>query len=407
MAVGLKENTDLLPIDGIRLASCTAGIYKKPRPDLVFIECCSGSQAAAVFTKNAFSAAPVQIARQHLKIQSSLNGLLINAGNANAGTGAAGVKAAKLTCEHLAQLKQVPSESILPFSTGVIGELLPAEKICQAMPELINKLDGNGWLDAARAIMTTDTISKAVSRKTCIEDREVSISGMAKGSGMIHPDMATMLAFIATDAVIARPVLQQILERATEKSFNRISVDGDTSTNDACVLMATARSGNRSITRIDDPAVQDFITTLEQVCLELAHAIVRDGEGATKFVTLDIMNGRNINECKQAATAIAHSPLIKTALFASDPNWGRILAAVGRAGLDNLDVNRIEIYIDNVCIVRNGSRDPDYTEKQGQAVFSRPEITLHINLNRGNETLQFWTCDFSYDYVRINADYRT
>ncbi len=407
MVVGLTENPDLFPVKGIRLAACTAGIYKKPRPDLVLVECATGASTAAVFTRNVFCAAPVQVAREHLARQSATSCLLINAGNANAGMGHAGLQAAQETCAHLAQLKQVPVQSVLPFSTGVIGEPLPVSKICAALPELINQLDENHWAAASRAIMTTDTVPKAISRQGEVDGHTITLTGMAKGSGMIRPNMATMLAFITTDAAISQNILQLMLNQAVGKSFNRISVDGDTSTNDACVVIATGKAGNPLIEDIEQPAAHQLAVLLEEVCMYLAQSIIRDGEGATKFVTLDIINGRNIKECEEVAAAIAHSPLIKTALFASDPNWGRILAAIGRAGINDFDIRSIEIHINDVCIVRNGGRDPDYTEEQGRTVFSRPEITIRVNLNLGESSVRYWTCDFSYDYVRINAEYRT
>ena len=406
MPVGLKENNKLLPINGLKLAACSAGIYKKERPDLALIRCAEGSSTAAVFTRNAFCAAPVLIAKQHLQKAAS-SFLLINAGNANAGLGEAGYAAAMATCQALARISGCGPETVLPFSTGVIGEPLPVDRINQALPGLLDTLSGDGWLQVNRAILTTDTVTKGISRQINIGDQTITITGIAKGSGMIRPDMATMLAFIGTDAPVSKDIADQILLRAVDQSFNRISVDGDTSTNDACVLIATGKTNIPKINTLDSAAAVKFAEALTEVCIYLAQAIVRDGEGATKFVTLDIHGGRDKQECLKVATAIAHSPLIKTALFASDPNWGRILAAIGRSGLEHFDVNRVTIFADDVCIVRNGGRASAYTEAQGKTVFSREEITLSVDLNRGSTGLQFWTCDFSYDYVRINAEYRS
>jgi glutamate N-acetyltransferase / amino-acid N-acetyltransferase len=406
MAVGLKENTELYPVMGLKLAACSAGIYKKPRPDLVLIECSQGTNVSAVFTRNAFYAAPVAVAREHLGKCNPLY-LLINAGNANAGLGKAGYMAAIQTCQHLAELRSCNKDAILPFSTGVIGEPLPVNNICNAMPELLEQLSEDNWLQANRAILTTDTVTKTISRKIIIDQHQITITGMAKGSGMIRPDMATMLAFIGTDAAIHTEVLDDVIKYAVNRSFNCISVDGDTSTNDACVIMATGKSGMPIINTPDSDIAIKFREVITEICVFLAQAIVRDGEGATKFVTLDIRNGIDTAECQKVADAIAHSPLVKTALFASDPNWGRILAAVGRAELDKLDVNKVTIYIGNVCIIDHGVRSPDYTESKGKKIFNEEEITITVDLNRGTENQQFWTCDFSYDYVRINAEYRT
>lgn len=405
MAVGLKENTDLLPIKGLKLAACSAGIYKKQRPDLALIACEQGTTFAAVFTRNAFCAAPVTVAKEHLD-KGFPSFLLINAGNANAGLGKAGYDAALETCNYLANLCGCNKEAVLPFSTGVIGEPLPVDKICNALPGLLEQLSENNWLDVNRAILTTDTVTKSISKPITIGNQQISITGIAKGSGMIRPDMATMLAFIGTDAAIDTDILNEILMHAVNKSFNRISVDGDTSTNDACVLIATGKSGMPPIDSVDSEAAITLSEAITDICVYLAQAIVRDGEGATKFVTLDIQNGIDSEECQKVASAIANSPLVKTALFASDPNWGRILAAIGRAGLDNLDVNKVAIYIGNTCFIEHGERSSGYTESKGRAIFQKEEITITVDLNRGNKNQKFWTCDFSYEYVRINAEYR-
>jgi glutamate N-acetyltransferase/amino-acid N-acetyltransferase len=406
MAVGLSDNPKLLPVRGVKLAACSAAIYKKQRPDLALIACNRGSTAAAVFTRNAFCAAPVLIAREHLAKTQPLY-LLINAGNANAGLGSMGIADARLSCRNLAVLAGCPEEAVLPFSTGVIGEQLPVGKICNMLPQLLRDLSYDKWLDVARAIMTTDTVAKGVSRRVSIGDQEITITGIVKGSGMIRPDMATMLAFIATDAAVEPVLLNEILGEAVEESFNRISVDGDTSTNDACVLIATGKAGTENISNMRGSAVAAFRKGVKEVCVYLAQAIVRDGEGATKFVTLDISGGHNQDECKNVAYAIAHSPLVKTALYASDPNWGRILAAIGRAGLKGLEVNNIRILIDDVLLFENGGRSPDYSETAGREIFAKPEIKLHIDLGRGHAKYVYWTCDLSNEYVRINAEYRS
>ena len=406
MAVGLSDNPQLLPVKGIKLAACSAGIYKKQRHDLALIACDKGSATAAVFTRNAFCAAPVIVAQDHLQKTSPLY-LLINAGNANAGTGSRGVTDARLLCRSLALLTGCQEEAVLPFSTGVIGELLPVENIINTLPRLVPSLSDDNWLDVTRAIMTTDTIAKGISRQVNIGDQTVTITGIVKGSGMIKPDMATMLAFIATDAAVDKGTLNRILNKAVEHSFNRISVDGDTSTNDACVLIATGQSGVGVIDSMQGATARIFREMVMEVCIYLAQAIIRDGEGATKFVTLEIRGGRSRGECKKVALAIAHSPLIKTALYASDPNWGRILAAIGRAGIDRLEVNNIRVFINNVCLFENGEPSRDYSESTGRVAFSKPEIKLGVDLGRGRAEYQYWTCDLSHDYVRINAEYRT
>jgi glutamate N-acetyltransferase/amino-acid N-acetyltransferase len=403
--MGSDPVPELHPVAGLRLGSTRAGIKKNGNPDLVVISLVQGSACAAVFTQNAFCAAPVVVAREHLAAMSP-SFLIINSGNANAGTGMPGMAAARQCCAALAASTGQPPESVLPFSTGVIGERLPVNNIVSALPQLLGKLSEAGWLDAASGIMTTDTVAKGASRQVQLDGHCITVTGIAKGSGMIRPDMATMLAYIATDAAIGTDALQQCLEHAVARSFNRISVDGDTSTNDACVLMATGASDLPSLSA-GDPQFDAVCDAVTEVCVELAQAIVRDGEGATKFVTVQVEQGADAAECLAVAYTIAHSPLVKTALFASDPNWGRILAAVGRAGIDGLDISGIEIWLDELCIVRDGARAADYTEAAGQRVMSRDELTVRVVLARGEACEQVWTCDLSYDYVRINAEYRT
>jgi glutamate N-acetyltransferase/amino-acid N-acetyltransferase len=394
-----------MPVPGIRLAAAAAGIRYRNRDDLVLIELAEGGTAAAVFTRNAFCAAPVIVAREHLAAAAPRY-LLINSGNANAGTGAAGLDAARETCRLLAGAAGCAMQQVLPFSTGVIGQDLPLEPFARAMPGLLAGLSTDGWPHAARAIMTTDTVPKLVSRQCEIAGTRVTVTGMAKGSGMICPDMATMLAYLATDAAVPPPLLQVCLRDAVARSFNAITVDGDTSTNDACVLLASGAAGVQ-VDELASPEGQALATAVDEVCLELARAIVRDGEGATKLVQIRVEEARDGAEARQVAYTVAHSPLVKTALFASDPNWGRILAAVGRAGLAGLDIDRVRIWLDDTCIVSGGGRDPAYTEAAGQAVLRRDEFTIRIALGRGSAATGVLTCDLSYDYVKINAEYRT
>ncbi len=393
-----------LTVAGIRLGTARAGIKYPDRRDLVVVELAAGTQAAAVFTRNAFCAAPVTVARTHLAAASPRY-LVINTGNANAGTGRQGLADAEASCRSLAERTGCRSEEVLPFSTGVIGEPLPLFRLVTGLPEALATLRPDGWAEAAAGIMTTDTRPKWASRRLTLAGREVTITGIAKGAGMIRPDMATMLAFVATDAAVDPALLREILHEAVADSFNAITVDGDTSTNDACLLLATGRSGANVPATGGDRA--RFATAVSEVCVDLAQAIVRDGEGATKFITVRVEGGRDVAECRQVAYTIAHSPLVKTAFFASDPNWGRILAAVGRSGLDALDLERVTIHLDEVCIVRDGGRAPDYTEEQGQRVMARPEIAIRVELGRGGAAARIWTTDLSFDYVRINAEYRT
>ncbi len=409
MAVGLSEPTDLLAIKGVKLATTACGI-KKPvdgqpaRDDLVLMTFAGHSVCAVTFTQNAFCAAPVSVAKKHLQ-QTAPRCFLINSGNANAGTGQQGMDDAQQSCRWVAEKLNCDATQVLPFSTGVIGEPLPLENLHAGITQLIPALDASNWLAAAHGIMTTDTIAKAVSEQVVLEGETITLTGIAKGSGMIKPDMATMLCFIATDASIEADLLQQYLSRAVDNSFNNITVDGDTSTNDACMLVATCQSSFSVIA--EDPASEQFYQALERVCLTLAQAIIRDGEGATKFVTINIEQARSITEAKTVAYTIAHSPLVKTALFASDPNWGRILAAVGRAGLADLGISTVNIFLGDVCIVRAGAKSHTYTEAQGQAVMNQAEIDIRVELGRGEQCATIWTTDLSHDYISINSDYRS
>ncbi len=405
MAVGQLVLPEFNPIAGLRIGTASAGIKKTGRKDLVVFELAEGSNSAGVFTLNAFCAAPVQVAREHLKATSPRY-LVINTGNANAGTGTKGLADAKKTCTALAELTQVKEQAVLPFSTGVIGEPLPMEKLLAALPNALDSLTENGWAEAATGIMTTDTLPKGATASCIIKGQKVAISGIAKGAGMIKPNMATMLGFIATDAAIEQPLLKQLLKEATDLSFNRITIDGDTSTNDSCMLVATAKSATVSEADLQDLAT--FRQCLISVMQSLALSIVRDGEGATKFVTIQVEQALNTTEALEVAFTVAHSPLVKTALYASDANWGRILAAVGRApGLENLDVEGVTVYLGEVLLVEQGGRAASYTEEAGAAVMKQEEITLRILLGRGQVQETIWTCDFSHDYVSINADYRS
>jgi glutamate N-acetyltransferase/amino-acid N-acetyltransferase len=386
-------------INGIKLGTACAQIKQAERDDLALLELAPKSTCAAVFTSNAFCAAPVTIAREHLAATNPRY-LLINSGNANAGTGARGLEDALSCCEAVANLTDCAVNEVLPFSTGVIGQTLPVEKIKDALPEAITALDSDAWQQAAEAIMTTDTVPKLVSLK-----EPFVITGIAKGAGMIKPNMATMLSYIATDVTAPMSVLQEALNQAVEKSFNRITIDSDTSTNDACVLIATGKG--LTIDSTDHPAFMDFCKAVTDICLQLAQAIVRDGEGATKFITISVEQAATEQECLDVAYTIAHSPLVKTAFFASDPNWGRILAAVGRAGIENFDINAVKIYLDEVCIVENGGVADSYTEQQGQEVMNKTDIKITVILGRGESQDTVYTSDLSYDYVKINAEYRT
>lgn len=403
MAVGLNPEPAMRPVPGIRLGTAAAGIKKSGHRDLVVMELAPGTRATAVFTRNRFCAAPVHVAREHLAVTEPRY-LLINTGNANAGTGERGFRDARACCDAVARHADTSPQAVVPFSTGVIGEPLPADRIAAAIPAALDSLAADGWAAAAPAILTTDTVPKGASRTVRLDAGEVVLTGMAKGAGMIRPDMATMLAFIATDARIAQPQLDRMLPEAVRTSFNRITIDGDTSTNDACLLAATGASGVAVVTDAD---AGRFLEALRELCEELAQAIVRDGEGATRFITIAVDGGRSEAEAEAVAFTIAQSPLVKTAFFAGDPNWGRILAAIGRAGIDDMDVNQVSIWLDDLCIAANGGRAEDYREEQAAGRMARDEVTVSVELGRGAESARVWTCDFSYEYVRINAEYRT
>lgn len=394
------------PVAGVRLAAVEAGIKKAQRKDLVVIELAPGSRAAGVFTRNRFQAAPVQVARRNLT-EKAPRYLMINTGYANAGTGDKGLALCEETCVLLSELALCHPAEVLPFSTGVIGEPFAMEPFENGLPAALETLDEHGWGNAAEGIMTTDTVPKVASRRLELDGVPVNITGIAKGAGMIRPNMATMLGYIATDADIAKPLLDRWVRQLADASFNRITVDGDTSTNDACILIATGQSGAAPIEQEYSEAARLVFQALEQVFVELAQALIRDAEGASKFVEIQVEGAASDADAVAVAETIAHSPLVKTALFASDPNWGRILAAVGRAPIDTLDVNRVAIWLDDVRIVNEGGVDDDYTEERGAAVMARPEITIRVDLAAGAGRGQMWTCDFSYDYVKINAEYRT
>jgi len=394
-------------IAGIQLGIHAAGIKIPGRKDLVVLKAEAGSTMAGVFTRNAFCAAPVHICKKHLNDFSNQEDfyLLVNTGNANAGTGEQGFADAHKCCDSLAKITGQKSSQIFPFSTGVIGEDLPVDKILAGLPMAVEDLSEDHWSNAAQAILTTDTVPKGASAQVQLQGQTVSITGISKGSGMIRPDMATMLAYICTDAKISTEFLQQLLLESANRSFNRITVDGDTSTNDSCMLIATGKTVD--IDTLDAHERAQFRAALYTVFEDLAKAIVVDGEGATKLINIQVKNGLSEQECLDVAYTIAHSPLVKTAFFASDPNWGRILAAVGRSGIENLNLDSIEIHLDDVCIVSNGGKDRNYQEAAGQKVMDQDEITILIDLARGESSGKVWTCDFSYDYVKINAEYRT
>lgn len=405
MAVGLGPLPELHPVPGFELGIASAGIKRPGRKDVVVMRCAEGSTVAGVFTLNAFCAAPVILSRQ--RFEGPVRYLLTNTGNANAGTGEPGLLAAQRTCASLAQLTGVAETAILPFSTGVIGEPLPVEKIEAALPAALADLKPDNWAAAASGIMTTDTLPKGASRQFQYEGVTVTVTGISKGAGMIKPNMATMLGYIATDAKVSRSVLQALLSDSANKSFNRITIDGDTSTNDCCMLVATGQAKLPEITEAQGPLFEALKAAVISVSMELAQAIVRDGEGATKFVTVQVNGGATHQECLDVGYAVAHSPLIKTALFASDPNWGRILAAVGRAGVPQLNVGLIDVFLGDVCITSKGGRAATYTEEQGAAVMAQAEISIRIELDRGNCSETIWTTDLSHEYVKINAEYRT
>jgi glutamate N-acetyltransferase / amino-acid N-acetyltransferase len=401
MAVNLPppDPATLLPVAGIELGVAMAGIRKAGRKDLLVMRLAPGTAVAGVLTRNRFCAAPVIIARKHLR--NAVRALVVNTGNANAGTGGDGIARATMVCEALAGHLGCEARQVLPFSTGVIMEPLPAERIVTALPRAL--LSEDDWLSAAQAIMTTDTVPKAFSRRVRLSGGAAAVTGIAKGAGMIRPDLATMLGFVATDARVAPAVLRRLAQRVADRTFNCITVDGDTSTNDAFIVLATGRgpaaSGGRDLLRLE--------VALTDVARQLAQAIVRDAEGATKFVTIEVAQGRNVDECRRVAYAVAHSPLVKTAFFASDPNLGRILAAIGYSGVAGLDATRVDLYIDDVRVARGGARDPQYREEAAVAAMKKPEFTVRALLNRGRADTTVWTCDLSFDYVKINAEYRT
>ncbi|HSV36884.1 MAG TPA: bifunctional glutamate N-acetyltransferase/amino-acid acetyltransferase ArgJ [Ramlibacter sp.] len=397
---------DLHPIPGVRIGVAEAGIRKVNRKDLTVVLIDEGSSVAGVFTQNRFCAAPVQVCREHLA-RGDIRAMVINTGNANAGTGEDGLVRARTTCIALARKLELAPEQVLPFSTGVIMEPLPVDRIEAGLPAAIADAKPDNWLRAAEGIMTTDTVPKAFSRQVVIDGAAISITGISKGAGMIRPNMATMLGFMATDAQVAPAVMHELALALAEGSFNRVTVDGDTSTNDSFVVIATNKASHPAITSLASPAGQALKDAMQGVARLLAQAIVRDGEGATKFITVRVEGGKTTDECRKVAYAIAHSPLVKTAFFASDPNLGRILAAVGYAGVDDLDQTGIELYLDDVHVATKGGRNPAYREEDGQRVMKQSEITVRVGLGRGNAADTVWTCDFSHDYVSINADYRS
>ena len=404
------QATSLLPVRGIQLGFAKAHVRKPNRKDVLVMKLAEGSHVAGVFTLNRFCAAPVILCKdylaQDLNKNQGIRALLVNTGCANAGTGEDGLNRAKQSCDALSGLLNIDANQVLPFSTGVILEPLPVDKVIAGLPAAIENLKEDNWLNAAEAIMTTDIVAKGTSRSIVLGGKQVTITGISKGSGMIHPNMATMLGYIGTDAAVSQSALESIIHFAVNKSFNCITVDGDTSTNDSLIMMATNLAGNAEITEssTDFVALRDALT---DVAIELAQAIVRDGEGATKFITVTVEAGKNEAECRKVAYAIAHSPLIKTAFFASDPNLGRILAAIGYAGIDDLDVSKMELYLGNVLVAEKGGRASSYREEQGSAIMKESDILVRVVLNRGKQNITIWTCDFSYDYVKINADYRS
>ncbi len=400
------QTASLLPVKGVRLGFAKAHVRKPNRKDVLVITLVENSRVAGVFTKNRFCAAPVILCKDFLAHNTGVRALLVNTGCANAGTGEDGLHRAQQSCDALAGLLGIQANQVLPFSTGVILEPLPVDKVIAGLPAAIGNLKEDNWLNAAEAIMTTDIVAKGTSRQIQLAGKTVTITGISKGSGMIHPNMATMLGYVATDAAISQSALESIIQYAVKKSFNCITVDGDTSTNDSLILMATNQAGNAEVVEggAGYTALQDALT---DVAIELAQAIVRDGEGATKFMTVTVERGNSEEECRKVAYAIAHSPLIKTAFFASDPNLGRILAAIGYAGIEDLDVNTLQLYLGDVLVAENGGRAASYLEEQGAAIMKESDILVRVVLNRGAENITIWTCDFSYDYVKINADYRS
>ncbi len=408
MAVNLAAPLagDLHPVPGVRIGVAEAGVRKPGRKDLTVVLIDAGASVAGVFTQNRFCAAPVQVCRDHLE-RGDIRAMVINTGNANAGTGEDGLVRARATCIALARKLDLAPEQVLPFSTGVIMEPLPLDRIEAGLPAALADARPDNWLRAAEGIMTTDTVPKAFSRQLAIDGVPVVVTGISKGAGMIRPNMATMLGFMATDANVDQALMRQLARDLAEGSFNRVTVDGDTSTNDSFVVIASNQAAHPPITSLDSPAGQALRAAMLDVARQLAQAIVRDGEGATKFITVRVEGGRSAAECRQVAYAIAHSPLVKTAFYASDPNLGRILAAVGYAGIDDLDPTRIDLHLDEVHVAVNGGRNPAYREEDGQRVMKKSEITVRVGLGRGEQADTVWTCDFSHDYVSINADYRS
>jgi glutamate N-acetyltransferase/amino-acid N-acetyltransferase len=409
MAVNLVPTRaeDLLPVTGVALGVAEAGVRKANRKDLLVMRLAEGATVAGVFTQNRFCAAPVIVCKEHLSLARPVRALVVNTGNANAGTGEDGLARARESCAELAALLACDGAQILPFSTGVIMEPLPVERIVGALPHALADCREDNWANAAAAIMTTDTVPKACSRRLALGGRSVTVTGMAKGAGMIHPDMATMLGFIATDAAVGREALQRMLTQASARSFNRISVDGDTSTNDSFMLIATGAAGTQTVNDERHPDYAALAAAVTDVAVWLAQAIIRDGEGATKFITVQVQGGMSEDECSRVAYAIAHSPLVKTAFFASDPNLGRLLCAIGNAGIPDLDVGKLQLHLGDVLVARDGGRNPAYREEDGQRVMQQSEITVRVELARGPAQTTVWTCDLSHDYVSINADYRS
>ena len=397
----------LFAVPGVRIGVAEAGVRKANRKDLTVVLIDEGAAVGGVFTQNRFCAAPVQVCREHLAANHGIRAMVINTGNANAGTGEDGLMRTRSTCIALARKLEISPEQILPFSTGVIMEPLPVDRIEAGLPAALADADANHWARAAEGIMTTDTIPKAFSQQAQVGGATVSITGISKGAGMIRPNMATMLGFMATDAKIDPSLVQPLARLLADASFNRVTIDGDTSTNDSFVVIATQKATNATITSLDSADGKALVSAMQNVARQLAQAIVRDGEGATKFITVQVEGGRNAAECKQVAYAVAHSPLVKTAFYASDPNLGRILAAVGYAGIDDLDQTGIDLFLDDVHVAVKGGRNPSYREEDGQRVMKQSEITVRIGLGRGDASETVWTCDFSHEYVTINADYRS
>jgi len=409
MAVNLRapDPATLSAIAGVKLGFAQAGIRKAGRRDLMLMHFAPGTRVAGVFTQNSFAAAPVQVCRERINAGAPVSAMVVNAGNANCGTGAEGLAAARKTCEAAARLLGCASEAVLPFSTGVILEHLPVDRIEAALPDCVKTLAANHWADAAAAIMTTDTVAKGASASANVGGKLVHVTGIAKGVGMLQPNMATMLAYLATDAAVAQPVLQRMVKEIADRSFNRVTVDGDTSTNDSCVLIATGRAGNAEITSAESAEYAALREAVLAVAVPLAQAIARDGEGATKFISIRVSGAADETEAVRVAKCVAHSPLVKTAFFASDPNLGRLIMAIGNAGVAGLDVARVSMWLGDVRVLFNGERDPAYREEDGARMMQPAEIGVHVALGRGHAEQTVWTCDFSYDYVKINAEYRT